>query len=626
MAETTTARASSGNWLVGWALRHRLFSQASLDAAAWAPALLFAVAVRLDFSLSGADVQGWALLVPLAAAIQVCTGLAFGLYIGRSSYGSFDEVSGQSRAVGVTTAALFVLNLLVPGRQLIPRSSVLVGGVTALVLMSAIRYVWRLSREQQSRPSGEGLERLLIFGAGEGGTQIVRALLRSRSSLYLPVALLDDDPAKRNRRVAGVPVVGSRAVVASAAAAHGAGTLLIAIPSAGPELVTDLTDRGREAGLAVKVLPSLSEMVRSGVRVSDIRNVAEADLLGRHQIEIDLESIAGYITGRRVLVTGAGGSIGLELCRQVSRLTPSKLIMVDRDESALNGAQVSIDGHALADSADLVLVDIRDRDGLKELFAERRPDVVFHTAALKHQPLLELHPAEAVKSNVWGTTAVLEAAAASGVGHFVNISTHKASDPSNVLGYSKRITERLTAHFAHETGNNYVSVRFGNVLGSRGSMLSTFQAQIAAGGPITVTHPEVTRYFMTVEEAVRLVIQAGVIGQGGQALVLDVGEPVRISDIARRMADLADRPIEVVFTGLRPGEKLHEVVLGQDEPDHRPVHPLVSHVEVSPLHPDEVAHLDTRAPSEVIIDELRRLCGGAAAAAASSAPPRTGGA
>jgi FlaA1/EpsC-like NDP-sugar epimerase len=331
------------------------------------------------------------------------------------------------------------------------------------------------------------------------------------------------------------------------------------------------------------------------------------DLLGRHQVETDIASIAGYITGRRVLVTGAGGSIGSELCRQLHRLSPGELIMLDRDESALHAVQLSIHGRALLDGSDLVLADIRDGEHLRQIFTDRRPEVVFHAAALKHLSLLEQFPGEAVKSNVWGTQTVLEAAAAAGVAKFVNISTDKAADPTSVLGYSKRIAERLTAHVAQRAPGAFVSVRFGNVLGSRGSVLTAFAAQIEAGGPLTVTHPDVTRYFMTVPEAVQLVIQAAAIGGPGEALVLEMGEPVRISDVAKQMAAGSGRDVQIVYTGLRPGEKLHEDLFGTGEDGKRSLHPLISHVTVPPLDPDEALALDpTGTPGEVI-DRLREL-------------------
>ena len=283
--------------------------------------------------------------------------------------------------------------------------------------------------------------------------------------------------------------------------------------------------------------------------------------------------------------------------------------MLDRDESALHTVQMAIEGRALLDSECLVVADIRDRNRMREVFDRHRPHVVFHTAALKHLPLLEMHPAEAVKTNVFGTLHVLEAAAGAGVERFVNISTDKAADPSSILGYTKRIAEQLTSWFAQREGGTFLSVRFGNVLGSRGSVLGAFERQIRDGGPLTVTHPDVTRYFMTVQEAVQLVIQAGAVGGPGEALVLDMGEPVRIVDVARRLVAQSDRPIDIVFTGLRSGEKLHEVLLGQCEIDERPAHPLISHCQVPPLPPVDLEPLGTDDPARLrsLVADLGRV-------------------
>jgi FlaA1/EpsC-like NDP-sugar epimerase len=332
------------------------------------------------------------------------------------------------------------------------------------------------------------------------------------------------------------------------------------------------------------------------------------DLLGRRQIETDLDLIAGYLTGKRVLVTGAGGSIGSELCRQLDRLAPAELMMLDRDESALHAVQLSLRGQALLDDPALILADLRDGEAIRAVFAERRPQVVFHAAALKHLPLLERHPGEAVKSNIWGTQTLLCAAAGNGVETFVNISTDKAANPASVLGYSKRITERLTAYAGMTSDGTFLNVRFGNVLGSRGSVLTAFSAQIEAGGPITVTHPEVTRYFMTVQEAVQLVIHAAAIGRDGEALVLEMGEPVRITEVARQLAATSSASVDIVYTGLRPGEKLHEELFGDGELDVRPLHPLISHVEVPALDPALVRSLDPYGPREKLVADLERLC------------------
>ena len=587
--------------------RHRFIAQATTDLGAWVVAVTFAAFLRYNFATAQVQWRSTLLLGLGAGGVNIVVGTLFGLYIGRYVVGSFEEVAALGRAALLTTVVMFGINLALG--IVVPRSAIVGGGLVALLLMGFVRYVYRkLFHALRHAPVNGPAERLVVYGAGEGAELVLRSLVLDPASTYLPVALVDDDPHKRHRRIQGVPVVGTGAQLAEIAARFGAGTLLIAIPSADGALVAKIMRLGLDAGLTVKTVPSLSQLIGDDLGVLDIRDVTDQDLLGRRSITTDVDAIAGYITGKKVLVTGAGGSIGSELCRQLYRFAPAELIMVDRDESGLHAVQMSIEGRALLDTDNLVLIDIRDRIGLSRLFAERRPDVVFHAAALKHLPMLERHPVEAVKTNVWGTLALLEVAADSGVERFVNISTDKAASPISVLGYSKRICERLTSHYSGETGKPYLSVRFGNVLGTRGSVLTAFQAQISAGGPLTVTDPDVTRYFMTVEEAVQLVIQAGAIGRGGEALVLDMGEPVRIDDIARMLADRSPRPIDIVYTGLRPAEKLHEDLLGDDEVDDRPVHPLISHVPVPPLFPDDVQRFNPLDAKEATVSLMRSIC------------------
>ncbi|MGW5363492.1 polysaccharide biosynthesis protein [Actinopolymorpha pittospori] len=381
----------------------------------------------------------------------------------------------------------------------------------------------------------------------------------------------------------------------------------VARPSASTARTPPLEPGKATLGIAGKVAPGLG-IPTPRAAVSDVRDVELTDLLGRRQVDTDLAAVADYLAGRRVLVTGAGGSIGSELCRQIHRFAPAELIMLDRDDSGLHAVQLSIHGRALLDSPEVVLADIRDGRHIRDLFAQRRPDVVFHAAALKHLPMLEQYPNEAVKTNVWGSLSVLDAARACGVERFVNISTDKAARPRSVLGYSKRLAEGLTSAIATESQGTYLSVRFGNVLGSRGSMLTAFMAQIAAGGPVTVTHPDVTRYFMTVQEAVELVIQAAAIGGDGEALILDMGRPVRIADVARHLIATSGRKVEVVYTGLRDGEKLHEDLFDDGEPDHRPRHPLVSHLDVRPVAPALVHEIDLSDGRHGVIEAMRSLC------------------
>ena len=491
---------TSGEMLLGVLGRRRRYTSAAqiaVDGVAWVVALYAATLFRYDFDVSGTRLDGLLVLAPAAVVLHGLAGLACGLYTGRSRFGSFDEVVSMVRSVAITAIVLFIVNPLADPR-LAPASVPVVGGVLALAELAGIRYCWRLAMERRRRPTGDGCHRLLIFGAGDGAAQVIPALLRDPNSAYIPVGLIDDDPGKRKLRIMGIPVLGDRHRLVAAAKECQADSLLIAMPSAGPELVTELSELARVAGLAAKVLPPVGELFGGQVDASDIRDVTTADLLGRHEIDTDLGAIAGYLTGKRVLVTGAGGSIGSELCKQIYRFAPDRLFMLDRDESALHGVQLAIEGRALLTSSDLILCDLRDRPAVQEVFSRLRPDVVFHAAALKHLTLLEQHPAEAVKTNVWATLDLLEITAKVGVERFVNISTDKAADPCSVLGYTKRITERLTSHFASEARGTYLSVRFGNVLGSRGSMLTTFQSQIERGGPLTVTDPHVPRFFMCV--------------------------------------------------------------------------------------------------------------------------------
>lgn len=587
-------------------VRARLRLQIGADLGAWALGLVTADALRYDFQPAEWVTAGLLVCAAVAASAQALFGLMFRLYRGRYRFGSFDEVAGVCSAVAATAIVVELVSLS-SSVQLVPRSVPLTGAVIALVLMLGTRYGWRLYLDRHLRPSVGQSAALLVFGAGEGADQVIAAMLRDPASPYLPVGILDDDPRKGNLRLRGIPVVGDRTVLSQAAADTGADTVLLAIPSAGVELVRTVRELTAQAGLDFKVLPAVAELIHDQIAIEDIRDPDLSDVLGRRQIELDLAGIAGYLTGKRVLVTGAGGSIGSELCRQLVQFDPSELIMLDRDESALHAVQLSITGRALLDDDALVLADIRDIEHLQAIFERRRPQVVFHAAALKHLTLLERHPGEAVKSNVWGSLTVLDAARVAGVERFVNISTDKAADATCTLGYSKRIAERLTAHFAEQAEGLFMSVRFGNVLKSRGSVLPTFAAQVAAGGPLTVTDPEVTRYFMTVQEAVQLVIQAGAVGRAGEVLVLDMGQPVSILDVARQFAEGSPRDIEIVFTGLRPGEKLHEDLFGVGEVDVRPEHHLISQVPVPPLSPQQALELDPWEPQQAVIEQLREL-------------------
>ena len=488
----------------------------AVDASAWTAGLLAAIWTRYDFALQRPQLISVLMFAMLASVLQAVIGHLHYLYRGRYWFGSFEEVRAVFWTVLTCAVLLVAVDLLASSRP-VPLSTPLVGSALALMFMLAGRYLRRMQRERTGLAGRARRIPVLLFGAGDACHELIGAMLRDSCGKYLPIGLLDDDPGKRHLRLHGVGVLGGRDDIAGAVAKTGAATVIFSVANTDGRLVRDIRRITLAAGASFKVVPSVSELLDDRIRVADVREPQISDLLGRHQIETDLSSIAGYLKGRRVLVTGAGGSIGSELCRQIHRFEPAELMMLDRDESALHAVQLSLRGRALLDSPDLVLADLRDKPRIAAIMADRRPQVVFHAAALKHLTLLERHPAEAVKSNVWGTLNLLESA--HGVEKFVNISTDKAANPVSVLGYSKRITERLTAYTAHEREGTFLSVRFGNVLGSRGSVLTTFTAQVAAGGPLTVTHPDITRYFMTIQEAVQLVIQAAAIGRPGEALV-----------------------------------------------------------------------------------------------------------
>lgn len=581
---TSKSRANAGEDAVQWAYK---VLQYSVDAEAWVIALTIAVLFRFDFVAERVNWLSLGILVILAVVLQACFGWLLALYRGRHQHGAFHEAQTLLATVLAVASALFVVSVLFLDPSGLPRSTALIALPIAFVLMGGSRYLQRLLAERKFRP-GESAQRTLIYGAGQTGAYLVKRMLSDPDSPYLPVGLIDDNPHKRQLRISNIPVIGRGSDLERLAKEKRASALVLCIARADADLIRRVSDQADAAGLRMMVLPMLSDILEGGMKLGDLRDVAIEDLIGRHPVDTEIESIAGYVAGKRVLVTGAGGSIGSELCRQLMKFSPSELIMLDRDESGLHGVQMSIAGHGLLDSNDVVLADIRDPSALGRIFAERRPEVVFHAAALKHLPMLEQYPSEAWETNVIGTLNVLEAARSVDVETFVNISTDKAANPVSALGRSKRLAEKLTAWAASSTGRTYLSVRFGNVIGSRGSMLPTFIAQIEAGGPITVTDPDVTRYFMTIPEACQLVIQAGAIGRAGEVLILDMGEPVRILDVAERMIATSGKKIDILFTGLREGEKLHEDLIGTSESDERPFHSKITHTAVPALSPSDL--------------------------------------
>ena len=561
-------------------INYRRAIQAIWDSASWIVALLIATFLRYDGNPSGPTVRSALIIGVILGLTQVIVGWAIQRIRGRRIIGSFDEISVLTfTALLVTLGGTLTVFLISPAP--IPRSVPFIAGAIALTLMLGGRFTLRAYRQRSI--FSQDNERVLIYGAGESGDQIIRQMLATPSAKFTPIALLDDNPRKKNLRVHGVRVVGTSAELEQVVRRTNSTTLVVAIAGIGSKQLLDIDRRCKALNVDLRVIPTTSEIIGGAIKLGDISHVTDEDLLGRRQIHTDEAGIRDMLKGKRILITGAGGSIGSELARQVHRYAPAFVGILDRDESAIHATQLSIDGQGLLDSDNLILADIRDRDWIREIINSIKPDIIFHAAALKHLPLLERYPEEGHKTNVIGTQNVLEAAQECDVNVFINISTDKAADPSCVLGRTKLMTERMTASIQSSNGERYISVRFGNVLGSRGSVLTAFRHQIANGGPVTVTDPEVTRYFMTIPEAVHLVLQAAVIGEHSETLILDMGEPIKIDDVAKHMIEKSGREMNIVYTGLRVGEKSAEVLFATNEKAVSKAHPLIFHTQVEPL-------------------------------------------
>ena len=588
-SERLASKLSRGIW------ENKAWLQIILDAIAWT---LAAALVWLTSETS------WDLGLSVTVFVAVALHAGFGgflrLYGNRFHYGSFSEY-------GVLVALTVLIGCVVVIMRPTDTALAVLMVTASLMLMSGTRYLVRYAHQRATRPTSA--ERVLIVGAGDAAEPLVRQMLSDPAGPYLPVGLIDDDPRKRHLSIQGVRVRGTSEEIAEVVDRLDVTGVIVAIADSAPEFLAVCRKRLRSSGCWLRTIPPLAELVHRQVDVSDIRELQVEDLIGRSPIHTDMTEIIANIAGKRVLVTGAGGSIGSELCRQLWSLGPESLVLVDRDETALHGVELALYGSALLTSPNTVLADIRDRDALERVFDAARPQIVFHAAALKHLPVLERFPQEAWKTNVHGTLNVLQAAEAVGVETFVNISTDKAATPTSELGRSKRVAERLVSGITKNSSGTYLSVRFGNVLGSRGSVLFSFQEQIRQGGPVTVTDPEVTRYFMTIPEACQLVLHAATIGHDGYVMVLDMGEPVKIVDIARNLVAMSNTSTEIVFTGLRAGEKLDEELFGDYEGSVVKIHEKISRVEAPYL--DAPVLPPTTASRHTIEEFYTNVCTGA---------------
>ena len=567
----------------------RTLIQATYDILAWVIALFVGIVIRYNFQLHFVDWDAFIFVIPILILLQLSVGMLMGLYAGKWRFGSFEEVGSLGKSLIIITILAFLIDATLMHVRPVPLGSILISAALAFLVMATGRWFWRAKTEKLLLSKGDRSKNLLILGAGEAGYQVISAIQRDPNCGYKPIAILDDDREKQNLQLMGVPVVGTTKDLERSANKFSADAILIAMPSISVTDITPILERAKATSLPILAVPQTSALFHDAIDTFDIQNINPEELLGREPILIDDDQVKTFLTGKRVLVTGAGGSIGSEIARQVAKYLPKELILIDRDESGLLDTQLSIEGHGDLMSKSLVLVDIRDSEQINSIFKNTKPEIVFHAAALKHLTLLERYPSEAWKTNVLGTLNLLKVARNHSVSNFINISTDKAADPTCVLGYSKRIAERLTAGIiCGGDSETYVSVRFGNVIGSRGSVLDIFKSQIKSGKPLTVTDEEVTRYIMSIPEAVRLVTQAAAIGRHGEVLVLDIGTPVKIYEVAKHFAARQNPPREIIITGLRKGEKLHETLVGENEVGERPFHNKIMHIKVPKIMEDEL--------------------------------------
>jgi len=534
-----------------------------------------AFVLRLDFPVLRYYRQGMALYIVLAVLVKMSANFFFGLY--RQSWNSIGirDLLGLGRAVAAATCVLFFSVLFFSGGYRIPRSIPLIDALLTFLLWGGARLTVRLVLEDYIRPVGRKSagekKRVLIIGAGDAGTMIAREMLRHPEARMTPVAFLDDDPGKKGLTFVGSPVLGSVERLPDAVRKFGIDEILIAIPSAQGDVIRAIVDRAAKLNVPARIIPGIWEVLSGRVSISSIRDVEVEDLLNREPVRLELDEIAGYVRGRTVLVTGAGGSIGSEIVRQLIPFAPARLVLLGRGENSLFQIEQELCAEHLCLPFTTVVADVRNRERLARVFERFHPQVVFHAAAHKHVPLMEENPEEAILNNVFGTANLAELALEHAVEVFVNISTDKAVNPTSIMGASKRVAEMIVRSTSARAGEGraFVSVRFGNVLGSRGSVIPTFKEQIRRGGPVTVTHPDMTRYFMTIPEAAQLVLQAGGMKHNGAVFVLDMGEPVKITDLAEDLIRLSGfepgNDIEITYTGIRPGEKLFEELLTAEE-------------------------------------------------------------
>jgi FlaA1/EpsC-like NDP-sugar epimerase len=545
-----------------------------------------AFALRFDLLFPTYRPEFWPFLAAVIL-IKPAVLYAFGMYQRYWRYASLPDILALLLAVSSASAAVAIVVVVAfEGHYIVwfSRSVVMIDWLLTLLMTGGIRMAVRIIGESRAAARGGqprlGARRVLIAGAGEAGAMVVREMRRNPQLGMVPVGFIDDDPVKRGKRIHGVPVLGSIDKLSEVVASYRIDEVVVAMPTAPGTIVRNIANSARAAGVTSKTIPGVFEIIDGQVSMNRLRNIDIGDLLRRAQV-VGESAAFEYLRGRSVLVTGAGGSIGFELCRQVAKSAPSHMILVGHGENSIFEAELQLRESFPGVRIATVIADIRDPERLRRVFNRYKPSVVFHAAAHKHVPLMELNPEEAVTNNVVGTRNVVDAAMALGIERLVMISSDKAVAPSSIMGATKRVAEAVVRDGAIRSGRAFAVVRFGNVLASRGSVVTLFKRQIEAGGPVTVTHADMKRFFMTIPEAVHLVLQAGSLASGGELFVLDMGEPVKIVDLAEdviRLSGFSTDQIPIVITGTRPGEKLEELLVDKGETTESTKHPEVLRV------------------------------------------------
>jgi FlaA1/EpsC-like NDP-sugar epimerase len=612
---------------------HRIW-QLLVDAAIVAAAWWLAFQLRFDHGPNLIYSRLFDRTILLVVGIKLIVFIAFGFYNRWWRYVSIRDMWATARGVVVAclVADLTVYLFQPVGALRLPRSIAAIDLLLTLALIMGSRLLARTAMERPglTMPVARGKE-VIVVGAGDAGRLIVQEMQRSRMLNYTPIGFVDDDRRKRHTRIMGVRVLGTIDELPRILREHRPDEVLIAMPTVSGAVRRRIVETAQQQRIVVKTLPGLYELISGDLNLAgQIRPVQVEDVLGREQVEVDFHEVAAYLEGHTVLVTGAGGSIGSELCRQIARVRPSRLILVDNAEGPLFEIERELVAERNFTAALPKLIDVKDRKAMRrEVFEKYQPTVVFHAAAYKHVAMLETHPLESVRNNIVGTRILVELAAEFGVERFVFISTDKAVNPKTVMGQSKALCEWIVESFGHrrDVATRFVAVRFGNVLNSSGSVIPIFRKQIEKGGPVTVTHPEMTRYFMTIPEAVSLVVQAGAIGGRGQVFVLDMGEPVRIVDLAQNMIRLSgkqprlpgdtetgSRDIRIAFVGSRPGEKIHEELWSGDDSVGETSHPKIMRLSRPPVDPNwlteqlvELERLADEGDTLEVVGKLRNI-------------------